>query len=40
MGWNPVVDGLGEGTEFPFVGTRESWKSLKPGKEPVQITKK
>ena len=28
MGWSPVVDSLIEGSEFCFVGARQSWESL------------
>ena len=28
MGWSPVVDGLIKGSEFYFVGARQSWESL------------
>lgn len=38
VSWSPVVDGLGEGSEFYFVDTRASWESIKSGKEHVQIT--
>lgn len=29
MGLSPVVDGLGEGAQFYFVGDGESWESFK-----------
>lgn len=38
MSLSPVVDDLGEGSGFYFVGTRESQESFKLGKEHVQIT--
>lgn len=37
MGLSPIEDGLGEGSEFYFVGTREWWESVKLGKEHIQI---
>lgn len=38
MSWSPIVDGLGEGSEFYFVDTRELLESFKPGKEHGHIT--
>ena len=28
MGCSPIMDGLIEGSEFSFVGARQSWESL------------
>ena len=28
MGWSLIMDGLIEGSEFYFVGARQSWESL------------
>ena len=28
MGWSPIVDGLGEGSEFYFVGAMGEFRSL------------